>query len=144
MSWESAEVADILRDQLTLDGDADRLSCAGPQARVDAPSSLALALVLHELGTNARKYGALSVPNGELTITLEIDGDHGAPQLNLEWVECGGPRVYKPEIRGFGTALIAHSLKGVSGNTELRFDPEGLSCTIRLPLVPAGNGAPAR
>ena len=141
--WEAADVADILREQLTFDGDAERISLNGPPAPLPASTSLALALVLHELGTNARKYGALSVPQGSLEVTWGIAmmgssakraSNDGEPQLKMEWIERGGPSVRPPEKAGFGTTLIAHSLRGVGGETTLHFDPDGLRCDIQLPV----------
>lgn len=135
MSWEAADVAEILHEQLTLNGDAECVSIEGPRALLGASSSLALALVIHELGTNARKYGALSVPGGRLTINWSIESDEDGPLLQLEWREHGGPVVRRPEKPGFGTTLIAHSLAGVGGKTELEFQAEGLRCRIQLPLA---------
>lgn len=145
LSWEAADVADILREQLTLDGDGERISLQGPPAPLPASTSLALALVLHELGTNARKYGALSVREGRLDITWNLTGKDGEAQLKMEWVERRGPLVGSPDKTGFGTTLIAHSLAGVGGKTTLEFNPEGLRCHIQLPLAsqdkeePEGN-----
>lgn len=133
-SWEGAAVADIVHEQLALAGDGERLACAGDPAVLDAQSSLALALVLHELGTNARKYGALSAPHGRLAVTWTVADDPAGRRLRVEWRERDGPPVRRPERTGFGTALIGRSLQGVGGTTDLRFEPAGLECSITLPL----------
>lgn len=133
-SWEGAEVADVVREQLALDGESEMISCGGPPARLHAQSSLALALVLHELGTNAHKYGALSVPHGRLMVAWTITTQNGESRLHLEWVERHGPPVQVPEKAGLGTAVIEQSLRSVGGRTNLCFDSAGLSCTIELPL----------
>jgi two-component sensor histidine kinase len=127
-------VAEIVREQLELEGDGERVTASGPPAFLDAQSSLALALVLHELGTNARKYGALSVPHGRLSLSWEIGSEDGEAHLQLDWTEQGGPPVRAPENVGFGTALIRTSLRGIGGKTALQFDPEGVRCRLEVPL----------
>jgi two-component sensor histidine kinase len=133
-SWEGAEVAEIVREQLELEGHRERVTASGPPAFLDAQSSLALAMVLHELGTNARKYGALSVPDGRLSLSWEIGRENGEARLQLEWTERGGPLVRAPKNSGFGMALIRMSLRGVGGQTDLQFDPEGVRCRLDVPL----------
>lgn len=144
--WDSTEVTEILRDQLTLEGDADRIALVGPAASLGPSSALAVALVLHELGTNARKYGALSMPAGRLSVSWCVEAAEAGSLLLLEWRERGGPAVSPPSRRGFGTTLVERSLQGVGGTAQLRFDPDGVACDIRLPLAGreeagAANGA---
>jgi PAS domain S-box-containing protein len=136
--WESADVADVVQDQLAIDGDLDRIKLYGPRALLTSQSTVALSLVLHELGTNARKYGALAAPTGRLDVHWWI----GAPEpvLHIEWAETGGPPVVKPQKRGFGTTLIEKSLRGVGGSAELRFNASGLSCAICIPLSQKEEG----
>jgi len=136
-SWESTDVVDLVRDQLALDGDNERFSIIGPRAFLTPQSAVALALVLHELGTNAHKYGSLSSPAGRVRVqwtTTKAD-----PVLDLQWTESGGPTVHMPERRGFGTALIEKSLSGVGGSARIRFETSGLRCSIRLPLAADGR-----
>jgi two-component sensor histidine kinase len=94
-----------------------------------------LNLVLHELTTNAAKYGALSVPSGRVTICSSIEGTAAGQAVLLTWTESGGPVVAPPEHQGFGSVVIergiAHDLRG---STSLAFDPAGLRCEIRFPL----------
>jgi PAS domain S-box-containing protein len=137
-SWESANVTDLVRDQMAVDGDIDRIKLLGPEALLTPQSAVALALVLHELGTNARKYGALSTPHGSLDIQWRLGAQKST--LEIEWAERGGSPVIEPRKRGFGTTLIEKSLAGVGGSAELRFHADGLRCAIRVPLSPKNNG----
>jgi PAS domain S-box-containing protein len=133
-NWEGADAGDIVRAQLELEGDGERATSSGPPAFLDAQSSLALALVLHELGTNARKYGSLSVPEGRLSVNWQVATVDGESRLQLDWSERGGPPVVVPDKRGFGTTLISMSLRSVGGKTSLQFDREGVRCHLELPL----------
>nr|WP_173931178.1 PAS domain S-box protein [Chelativorans sp. Marseille-P2723] len=133
-SWQGTEVLPLVRGQLLLnDGEDDRITFSGPSLALDPQPALHLALVLHELGTNARKYGSLSVPEGKLSVTWSVrDGD---PQmLDVEWREAGGPAVEKPKRRGFGTTLIAKSLAAHGGEATIHYQPEGVRCNISLPI----------
>jgi PAS domain S-box-containing protein len=140
--WESADVSDLVRDQLTMVDDIDRITVHGPAALLTPQSAVALSLVLHELGTNARKYGALAAATGRLDVHWRIGTPE--PMLHIEWAETGGPPVAKPQKRGFGTTLIEKSLGGVGGSAELRFNAGGLHCAIQVPLSPKNNGNTSR
>jgi two-component sensor histidine kinase len=136
-SWESADINDLVHEQLTLGGDIDRIIVNGPPALLTAQSAVALSLVLHELGTNARKYGALAAPTGRLDINWRIGTPE--PMLLIDWAERGGPPVALSQKRGFGTTLIEKSLWGVGGSAELQFNTGGLHCAIHVPLLPKKN-----
>lgn len=127
VTWSSASLDEILGDQIragTLDG--DRLHRSGPAVALSPENTLHLALVLHELGTNAAKYGALSRPEGEVHLQWRIDG--GA--LELVWRETGGPAVTPPAAQGFGSTLIG---SGIGGNrAQAEWNPQGVVWTIRL------------
>ncbi len=138
-SWEGASLTDILRHQLNLDESPERVSYSGPAVFLSAQPALHLALVLHELGTNARKYGALSAPQGRLCLTWAIISSGGASQLKMDWTERDGPPVTAPEKAGFGTMLISESLRGVGGETITEFLHSGFRCRIHLPLSPHQN-----
>jgi PAS domain S-box-containing protein len=133
-NWEGADIRVIVREQLQLPAQEGRISVAGPPAFLDAQSSLALALVLHELATNARKYGALSVPEGHLFIQWDLGTEQSDARLQLLWEERGGPPVRAPERHGFGMTLVSLSLRGVGGSTALHFDEEGVRCRLEVPL----------
>ena len=109
----------------------------GDPIRVTAKQGLGLSLILHELGTNAAKYGALSRPDGRLRISWRIEtGDDHARNLRLEWLERHGPHIEAPPAEpGFGTKLIKQACSyELDGEAELRFEPEGLTCVIAFPL----------
>ncbi len=108
-------------------------------------------MAIHELGTNAVKYGALSVETGRLDVAWTPGGDAAHPTLTVVWAESGGPPVQPPTRRGFGTVLIERVLAAELDATVTReFDASGLRCTIVLPLTgrsgllrsASGNAAP--
>jgi two-component sensor histidine kinase len=119
--WEAAALRDLLeqqfaphpRDQVTLDGPALDL---GPRA------ALAIGMVLHELATNAVKYGALGVAEGRVEVAWTVDP---AGRASLVWTERGGPPVKAPTRTGFGSRLIRSSLAGLEGSADLAYAPEG-------------------
>jgi PAS domain S-box-containing protein len=104
----------------------------GTDVAVGTGAATSLALVLHELATNAVKHGALSQPAGRLRVTTRIEGDSAI----IDWMERGGPPISGPPQReGFGTMLSARALKGtLSATLEQRWDPDGLAAGIRIPL----------
>ena len=133
-SFQSAEMGEIVREQLALEGwDRTRIAWSGPVVRLEAQPSLHLSLILHELGTNARKHGALSAPSGRVIVRWAIESDP-APTLRISWEEAEGPLVTPPQSRGFGSALISQSLLAHGGQVDLDYRPTGLACTITLPL----------
>jgi PAS domain S-box-containing protein len=133
-TWMGANVMDMVRDQLLLGSEADdRITCEGPPLMLEPQVSLHLAMVLHELGTNARKYGALSVPTGRLSVSWEIE-TAGNRSLNLQWRESAGPMVQAPTERGFGSTLIEQSLQAHGGVASIRYGADGVTCEIKLPL----------
>lgn len=132
-SWQGTDIRDLVRDQLLLDEEKDeRISWAGPPFSLEPQSALSFSMILHELGTNARKYGALSVPDGRLAVRWRLQPD-GAGMV-LDWIESDGPLVHAPLRQGFGSTLIEKGLKAYGGKTTIQYNPEGLSCEIRLPL----------
>lgn len=133
-AWQGTDLDSLIREQLILGG-SDRIICGGPAVSLEPQTALQLALVLHELGTNARKYGSLSVPQGMVSVNWIIEHTDTGPVLQLKWLERGGPPVTPPETTGFGTLLIERSLQqGQGGTSRISYDPDGLTCTIRLPL----------
>jgi two-component sensor histidine kinase len=98
---------------------------------------LTVNLALHELATNAAKYGALSVPDGRVEVAWSIDRvDHRRRMVEIVWRERGGPAVRPPELRGFGSRLIESGLAREFGSTvSLDFAPAGVECRICLPLA---------
>src|SRR6185369_14003549 len=123
-NWDRASVGDIVGRAVApfREYTSDRFAIAGPSVELNAARSLLLAMVLHELGTNAVKYGALSSENGCVGITWTIgDTDtHGEStrRLRLEWRESGGPAVVAPTRKGFGSTLIERALEGKNGSSH--------------------------
>ncbi|MGF6233805.1 PAS domain S-box-containing protein [Inquilinus ginsengisoli] len=110
-----------------------RVSISGPDLAVEGHIVTGLALVFHEFATNAAKYGALSMPDGRVEITIAIEAD----QLRLDWRERGGPPIAaSPEADGFGTRLADGTIKGqLQGDLTRRWLPEGLEIGITVPLA---------
>lgn len=135
-NWVGADVAEVLDRSLAICGDdITRVSRAGPSVSLRPNAAVAVALVLHELVTNALKYGALAVRPGKVSLHWEVlDGD----RLMLLWQERGGPLVEPPSRRGFGSRLITNSVtRQLEGEVELLFDREGLTCRMSFPLQAA-------
>jgi PAS domain S-box-containing protein len=133
-SFQGAEVHDLVREQLLLGGGEDhRISWSGPSVRLDAQAAVHVALVLHELGTNARKHGALSGPNGRVAIRWSVQ-TNGSRNLQFHWREMGGPPVVAPTSRGFGSTLIEQSLLAHGGEVTVNYAEEGVTCHISMAL----------
>lgn len=109
--------------------------------RLNSRAAQALYMVLHELSTNAMKYGALSTPEGRVDIEWELDSSDAQGTLVLSWEESGGPPVAKPERKGFGSQLIEKTISyELGGETELAFAPSGVAVKFKLPLGSAAAG----
>jgi PAS domain S-box-containing protein len=141
-TWQGAGLRELIRDQLLLGSvDETRLTASGPVVRLGPQTALHLALMLHELGTNAIKYGALSRPHGQVAITWTVEDG----MLRLRWAERGGPPVSAPTTLGFGMILIEQSAKSEGGEARLSLDADGVAWEIGLPLprAPLFNRSPA-
>ena len=103
----------------------------GPVVRVSSDAALALNMALHELATNAIKYGALSDQRGHIEIRWELDSDRPGFVL-LTWRESDGPPVSTPTGRGFGTRLLERAFAATDGEVQLRFLAEGVYCEMRF------------
>lgn len=130
---EGAELTELVREQVTLGVADQRVICSGPMVILGAQPAIHLALVLHELATNARKYGGLSVPQGRLSVKWEVHSS-GSRTLLLDWTESGGPQVSAPLTAGFGTTLIERTLQTHGGEATVRYGVTGVTCKLRLPL----------
>ena len=139
-TWQGADLRELIRDQL-LDGASDetRITAWGPPVRLEAQMALHVAMMLHELGTNASKYGALSGSTGWVTVGWTIEDG----TLRLRWQERGGPPAIFPTKTGFGTTLIEQSTKGQGGNARLSASADGIIWDIELPL-PTPPAPPSR
>ena len=116
-----------------------RFSVQDSGLEIDAAAVLPLTMSLNELCTNAVKYGALSVPAGRIAITLSIDNANH--RLKLVWTETGGPAVQEPSRRGFGTRLINRLADQLHGEAHLRYDPQGVTYELDVPLAGLRNAA---
>ena len=127
-SWEGAELQDVLRASLaSLAPREDRVRLAGDRLCLEPRTAVTLSLAVHELGTNALKYGALSVPDGHVEVSWTVDGD----RFRLSWTERNGPAVVPPGRTGFGSRMIRQALAAeLRGEARLDFHPDGLVCTI--------------
>jgi PAS domain S-box-containing protein len=141
--WEGATLDAVLRAALEpLVSDAAQVDLSGCAPGIVLPPATALALTMavHELATNARKYGALSVPAGHISITCH-PSDPDATDAVLAWTERGGPSVKgQPTRRGFGLRLLQRGLAAEAGmGADIRFEQEGVHCILRLPLLPKAH-----
>jgi PAS domain S-box-containing protein len=136
--WKSADLRDIVEGATAphLAEAQDRIFIDGDPITVTPRAALTLALGLHELTTNASKYGSLSVPEGSIDVRWRIDRPPSQPPvLVIEWSERGGPAVTVPSRKGFGTRFIVGSVASeLRGKADLAFDAEGLVCTMAIPL----------
>jgi two-component system, chemotaxis family, CheB/CheR fusion protein len=135
--WRGAELGTIVREQLAahLSANPSRIHIDGPPVQLPTQVATAFALLVHELATNAAKYGALSEPHGQVTVRWELLGGGAGRRVKTVWKERGGPRVQPPASSGFGSYLVEHGLP--EGRVEREFRPEGVICTVELPL-PSG------
>jgi two-component sensor histidine kinase len=122
----------VVRDATAyLAAEPGRFTIEGPNIFLAPRAALALALALHELCTNAAKYGALSADGGSVAISWSSEGD----RLRLEWKERGGPPVETPPTRGFGSRLIERGLEAdLGGAAKLHFERNGMCCVIEASL----------
>lgn len=138
----SATVDEIVRKALSLhDPDGTRFQAEGPSLAVASRPALSLSLILHELSTNAAKYGALSAEEGTVHIAWRTDrSPRGTEIFVLTWTESGGPRVSRPESFGSGSRLIGAGLSGtIDCEVRTDYDPDGLRCEISADLLSFQN-----
>jgi PAS domain S-box-containing protein len=140
--WQSASLAELVRLHLGpyLGRGESQVSVEGPTVLLKPEAAQPLGFALHELATNAAKYGALSVPEGRVSIAWRQLPEADGNGVELDWVESGGPAVEMPAHRGFGSMVIERNLAlGLDTKVELAFLAEGVRCRILLPpeqLVP--------
>lgn len=137
-SWSKATLRDVVNGVIGIQGEPERFSISGPAVAVGPKPALSLSLILHELGTNAVKYGALSNQAGRVEVTWRIDEIEGEPHFRLRWRESGGPLVVPPARRGFGSRLIERSFPSQRARIENAFPPAGVVFTLDAPLAALG------
>jgi two-component sensor histidine kinase len=137
-NWNGALLDDVLRSELDpyQDASKSRIDLRGPRVNLQPSAVLALGLAIHELATNAAKYGSLSDPRGRVSVMWALTTSTNSPSLLVEWVESGGPPVRPPQREGFGTKLIKRGLaQQLGGELKLEFPPSGARCVITFPVA---------
>ena len=144
-NWSGSRVRDVILAELVPFGDEarpGRVMLDGPEVRLTPNATVALGMAIHELVTNAVKYGSLSVPGGRVAVAWSVPGLRepvaaGArPRLHMTWTELGGPSVAPPSRRGFGSRLIERGLaRELGGTARIEFAPEGVRCVMDLSLA---------
>lgn len=139
-NWEGANLRDIVKEALApyQRDNIERIKIRGESVQLPPRVALPFAMALHELSTNAAKYGSLSAEAGELKIVWDLIRTDEGPQLSLKWKETGGPLTQKPTRKGFGSRLIERGLtRELGGAVTLDYRPTGLVCTFSFPLPEA-------
>jgi PAS domain S-box-containing protein len=132
--WQSAGIRETIQSALRPFGDGriERVALTGPPFELKSDRALLLSMLIHELATNAVKYGALSNSSGRVDLQWRPENDEH--KLAIEWIESGGPPVDKPQEQGFGTRLIERALAAEGGTSVLEFPPGGLRCLLTFVL----------
>jgi len=132
--WLGADLRTVVLQEIQPFEEGRSVTVSGAPIRINPKGALAFALAIHELGTNAIKYGALSVPEGRLEIDWSLEGGEQDRLLVFNWRETNGPAVAMPERRGFGSLLLERSITyDLDGKTVLDFAPGGVRCRIEIP-----------
>jgi two-component sensor histidine kinase len=137
-SWQGAPLAALMRQQLVPfeDIQSSRVELTGPDIVVTAEATQAIGLAIHELATNAVKYGALSVPAGKVKISWAFVSEAPSRRLLLKWVEEGGPPVVLPSHYGFGHQVIEGMIeRSLNAKVALEFVPHGLNWSLSMPAT---------
>lgn len=139
-SWDGAEMINIVDAVVAAHGDAERFVLDGPSVRLPPKATLALSMALHELMTNAAKYGALSNAVGRVALTWRKTASEAGERLCLTWEETDGPVVSTPSRQGFGSRLITGGLaRELGGSVTLDYPPGGVVCQIDAELGRTGE-----
>ena len=137
--WRGANLREIVEDELQAHkGTESQVSSEGPDIVLPPRVSLSLSMALHELATNALKYGALSVPNGRVDVNWKVDRTPNSPypcRLHIGWEESGGPQSEKPQSEGFGSRLLRVTAAELKGDVTTDWRPNGLSWQLDFPLA---------
>ncbi|RYC29332.1 GAF domain-containing protein [Lichenibacterium minor] len=135
-TWTSATMRDVVTAVTEAAGHGGRITLSGPDLDLGPRATLSVSLLVHELATNAAKYGGLSTSGGHVSASWHVKGRDEQAEVVLDWVEKGGPPPVAPaqsRRNGFGSRLIAMGLAG-SGGVDLRYPPSGFEATMRAPL----------
>jgi PAS domain S-box-containing protein len=132
--WTGASLKTIVAEELRpyASDDEGRVDIAGDDVHLPSALAQAIAVAVHELATNAAKYGSLSAPSGKIEIRWKKDG---ADHLLLSWSETDGPRIQEPTRKGFGVGAIDGVLRTLGGKITRQWRPEGLLCELSFPVI---------
>ena len=136
-AWQPVLLRDVVMEEVKpfLAGEPPNIVVDGPNVPLEPRAALALGMAIHELTTNAVKYGALSVPEGDVGVTWRVERRLEEQVLVLDWIERNGPPVAAPDSRGFGMMLIERGLRqDMSAEVEVEFSPAGVRARLRAPL----------
>jgi two-component sensor histidine kinase len=136
--WHGVGLGDLVRGQLAPYTTKANMTIGGPDITLSAAATQAVAMVLQELVTNAVKYGALSTPEGQVSVRWDRrSGGDAVARLSMAWREIGGPPTVVPAQSGYGTSLIRDLIPHELGGTvDLAFASDGLRCNIEIPIEP--------
>jgi PAS domain S-box-containing protein len=131
--WDSADLVSVIEEVLAPY--YGRIEMHGQTMRISPKATVALSMVLHELAANAKHHGALSVPNGRVTLAWTIEAGKRGATMTLNWRETCGPPVEEPERRGFGLRLVERSItQELSGKADIAFERGGVHCILSFPV----------
>ena len=137
-SWVGANLRTLLCGELDIYDDevGERIKLDGPEVALSPRLAVSLSMVVHELTTNAVKYGALSLSEGQLAVTWRLSGEGGNRRLTLTWVESKGPPVTPPTRKGFGSKMIQEALaRELNADVRVEYQPEGLRISLSTLLT---------
>ncbi len=135
--WQGSELQDVMQQVLQpyLIAGPGRIKMFGPKVALSPRRAVVLSMIVHEIATNAAKYGALSNDSGRVTVDWEVLHEEGGPKLRLLWTETGGPPVTAPVQRGFGSRMIERSARDqLGGEATVDFLPSGVVCALTCAL----------
>jgi two-component sensor histidine kinase len=136
-AWDSTTMAALVCHELSH-YDGSRIATDGPEVVLNPKATIAVAMVLHELSTNATKYGALSGEEGQLDLSWRVDEASG--ELQIDWIESGGPIVVAPTRTGFGSRMMSLVMRGeLNGAFETQYEPHGFACALTIPYSSYGR-----
>jgi len=140
-AFEGAQLSEIVKQELAPF--SDHLSLSGDDILVHTLAAQQFALTVHELTTNAIKYGALSAPSGRIAIAFDVNRANAHSTFSFLWKESGGPKVSPPKRKGFGSVILLENTKQFAEHVALEFEPDGLQYAARFPLSAIEATAPS-
>ncbi|MCQ0987065.1 chemotaxis protein CheB [Jiella marina] len=138
--WDGADLRSILESEVRQYRLGEAIQLSGPDIDIAPAAAQSISMAIHELATNAAKYGSLSVESGELDILWRIEAPNGERRLTLQWIERGGPKVEKPTRKGFGSTVLERILiSQLDATVDLDFRETGLKAVITIPVAQLRN-----